>query len=276
MIERRMLKECEQSRAHGLADAATKRVQLFVERPLGRSFPEKSDGGSRLPWCLGIPRKQHSLLASLSVVLRLDREMILWFGLLFFLHSFVPCATSAQEVLPPTPISEYLENNFEDVQVAFLGRVTKAVQSGSFMGPRVRTFNRYNQGEIQYSLISVSVDEVFKGADLIKGRRELLIARGDMCNMACRGSRIDNDKVREDAERFWADYGQSVFLFCWDPRNNKEFISGFLLRLKRELRKRGHSYDFAIFQNCRLADSNKPETLSAVRSYFDARQGLKP
>jgi hypothetical protein len=54
------------------------------------------------------------------------------------------------------------------------------------------------------------------------------------------------------------------------------FISGFLLRLRRELRRRGHSYDFAIFQNCRLADSEKPETLSVVRSYFDARQGMKP
>jgi hypothetical protein len=197
----------------------------------------------------------------------------LWFELLFVLYSFVPCATSAQEVLPAPPIGEYVGNNFEDVQIAFLGRVTRAVQSGSFMGPRVRVGNQYNQGQIEYSLISVSIDEVFKGADLIKGRRELLIARGDMRNIACGGSRIDNDKVREASERFWAERGQSVFLFCWSERINNDFISGFLLWLRRELRKRGHSYDFAIFQNCRLADSNKPETLSVVRSYFDARQG---
>jgi hypothetical protein len=235
-----------------------------------------------MPWHLSIRRKQHSLLASFSVVLRLDRKMIFryqsWFGLLFFLHSFVPCVTSAQEVLPAPPIGEYVENNFEDVQIAFLGHVTKEVQSGLFMGPRVfvRAFNRYGQGQIEYSLISVSIDEVFKGADLIKGRRELLIARGNMCYIACGRSRIDNDKKREASDRFWADQGQSVFLFCWSPRNNDDFISGFLLRLRRELRKRGHSYDFAIFQNCRLADSNKPETLSVVRSYFDARQGMKP
>jgi hypothetical protein len=74
----------------------------------------------------------------------------------------------------------------------------------------------------------------------------------------------------------WADSGPSVFLFCWSPGNNKDFISGFLFRLRRELRKRGHSYDFAIFQNCSLADSEKPEMLSVVRSYFDARQGMKP
>jgi hypothetical protein len=244
------------------------------------SFPENSNGASRMPWRLNIRRKQHSLLASLSVVMRLDREMIfryqLWLGLLFFLHSFVPCATSAQEVLPAPPIGKYLENNFEDVQIAFSGRVTKVIQSGSLMGPRVRVGGRYNQGEIEYSLISVSVGEVFKGADLIKGRRELLIALGDMCNIACGGSRIDNDNVREDAERFWANRGQSVFLFCWSPRNNDDFVSGFLLRLRRELRKRGHSYDFAIFQNCRLADSEKPETLSVVRSYFEAQRGMKP
>lgn len=233
-----------------------------------------------MPWRLSIRRKHHSLLASFSVVLRLDREMIfryrLWFGLLFVLHSFVPCATSAQEVLPPAPIGEYVENNFEDVKIAFLGRVTKAVQSGSFMGPRVRVGNHYGQGQIEYSLESFSIDEVFKGADLIKGRRELLIALGSMCHIGCGRSRIDNDKVREASDRFWAEWGHSVFLFCWSPRNNDDFTSGFLLRLKRELRKRGHSYDFAIFQNCHLADSNKPETLSVVRSYFDARQGMKP
>jgi hypothetical protein len=219
-------------------------------------------------------------LVSFSVVLRLERGMIfryqLWLGLLFFLHSFVPCPTSAQEVLPAPPIGKYVENNFEDVQIAFLGRVTKVLQSGSFMGPRVRGGNRYDQGEIQYSLESFAIDEVFKGADLIKGRRDLLIALGDMCNNACVGSHIDSDKVLRADEGFWADQGQSVFLFCWSQRNDKDFISGFLLRLRRDLRKRGHSYDFAVFQNCRLADSEKPETLSVVRSYFDARQGLKP
>ncbi len=208
------------------------------------------------------------------------REMIfryqLWLGLVFFLPSFVPCATSAQEVLPAPPIGKYVENNFEDVQIVFLGRIAKQVQSGSFMGPRVRVGNRYNQGEIQYSLESVSIDEVFKGADLIKGRRELLIALGGMCNNACVGSHIDSDEVLRADERLWADSGQSVFLFCWSQRNNNDFMSGFLLRLRRELRKRGHSYDFAIFQNCDLADSEKPETLSVVRSYFDARQGMKP
>jgi len=155
----------------------------------------------------------------------------LWFGLLFFLHSFVPCATSAQEVLPATPIGKYAENNFEDVQIAFLGRVTKVVQTGSFMGPRVRFGNRYNQAEIQYSLNSFSIDAVFKGADLIKGRPELLIALGNVCVNACVGSHIDNDKVRRADARFWADQGQSVFLFCWSQENDKDFISGFLLRL---------------------------------------------
>jgi len=253
---------------------------LLLERPLRRSFPENSNGGSRMPWRLCIRRKQHGLLASFSIVLRLDREMIfryqLWFGLLFFLHSFVPCATSAQEMLPAPPIGKYVENNFEDVQIAFLGRVTKVVQSGSFMGPRARVGNWYGQDEIEYSLESFSIDEVFKGADLIKGRRDLSIALGFSCYNSCVGSHIDSDKVLRADERFWADRGQSVFLFCWSQGNDKDFISGFLLRLRRELRKRGHSYDFAIFQNCRLADSEKPETLSVVRSYFDARQGMKP
>jgi hypothetical protein len=253
---------------------------LLLERPLRRSFPENSNGGSRMPWRLCIRRKQHGLLASFSVVLRLDREMIfryqLWLGLLFFLHSFVPCPTSAQEVLPPPPIGKYVENNFEDVQIAFLGRVTKVLQSGWFMGPRLRVGNQYGQAEIRYSLESFSIDEVFKGADLIKGRRDLLIAQGDMCNSdACVGSHIDNDDELGDVDRIRTYQGQSVFLFCWSPRNDKDFISGFLLRLRRELRKRGHSYDFAIFQNCSLADSEKPQTLSVVRSYF-ARQGMKP
>jgi hypothetical protein len=257
-------------------------IEWFVERLLRQSFPENSNGGSRMPWRLSIRRKQHGLLSSFSAP-RLEREMIcryqLWFGLLFVLHSFVPCPTSAQEVLPPPPIGKYLENNFQDVQIAFLGRVTKVLQSGWFMGPRVfvRDFNRYGQGEIRYSLESFSIDEVFKGADLIKGRRELLIARGDMCNNdACVGSHIDSDKELRDLERIETYQGQSVLVFCWDPRNDKDFISGFLLRLRRELRKRGHSYDFAIFQNCRLADSEKPEALSVIRSYFDGRQGVKP
>jgi hypothetical protein len=200
----------------------------------------------------------------------------LWFGLLFFLHSFVPCPTSAQEMLPDPPIGKYVENNFEDVQIAFLGRVTKVVQSGSFMGPRVRAGNRYGQAEIQYSLESFSIDEVFKGAGLIKGRRDLLIAQANLCSDGCVGSHINNDEALRAGERYWAGQGQSVFLFCWSQRNDKDFISGFLLRLRRELRKRGHSYDFAIFQNCRLADSEKPETLSVVRSYFYARQNMKP
>jgi hypothetical protein len=233
-----------------------------------------------MPRCLSIRRKQHSLLVSLSVVLRLNREMIFryqfWFGVLFFIHSFVSCRVWAQEMLPAPPIGKYVENNFEDVQIAFLGRVTKVVQSGSFMGPRVRAGNRYEQAEIEYSLELFSIDGVFKGADLIKGRRDLLIARGNACLYACVGNHIDNDKVLRADEGFWADQGQSVFLFCWSPRNDKDFISGFLLRLRQELRKRGHSYDFAIFQNCRLADSEKPETLSVVRSYFDARKSLKP
>ena len=235
-----------------------------------------------MPWRLCVRRKQHSLLAPFSA-LRLDREMIcryqLWFGLLFFLHSFVPCPTSAQEVVsvPPPPISKYVENNFKDVQIAFLGRVTKVLQYGSFRGPRVRVGNLYNQAEIEYSLESFSIDEVFKGTDLIKGRRDLLIALGGVCYVSsCAESYIGKDEELRAAERLWADRGQSVFLFCWSQGNDSDFMSGFLLRLRRELRKQGHSYDFAIFQNCSLANSEKPETLSIVRSYFDARRGAKP
>ena len=178
-----------------------------------------------------------------------------------------PCATDWHIV----------KNNFKDVQIAFLGRITKVLQYGWFKGPRVRVGNRYDQAKIEYTLESFSIDEVFKGADLIKGKRDLLIAQSDLCHMwACAGSHNDNDEELRASERLLADRGQSVFLFCWSQGNDTDFMSGFLLRLRGELRKRGHSYDFAIFQNCSLANSEKPETLSIVRNYFDTRKGLKP
>jgi hypothetical protein len=199
----------------------------------------------------------------------MTRQHQLRLACLFILQSCLPHAISAQETLPAPPISKYLENNFENVQIVLSGRVTKEVQSGSFMGPRVWIGNRYNQVEIEYSLKSISIDEIFEGANFIKNKRNLLIAESRVCNNACSGPQIDDDKVRNAGEGSRVDTGMSVFLLCWS-RGTADYIFDLVRRLRQELHKRGHSYDYAVFENCRLADPQKPETLSAVRSYFSA------
>jgi hypothetical protein len=188
-------------------------------------------------------------------------------GLAFLLlfQSLAPRAISAQETLPAPPISKYLENNFKNVQFVLLGRVTRVIQSGSFMG---RTGNRYDQVEIIYSLKSISVDEILRGANFIKNKRSILLAESRICNIGCPGSHIDDDKARSVKESFSVDKVKSVFLICWS-QGSADYIFDLVLRLRRELRKQGHSYDYAVFENCGLSDHQNPETVSAVQSYFN-------
>jgi hypothetical protein len=222
--------------------------------------------------------RSHRLMTiSVRKICKMIRRHQFRIAFLFVLQSFVPHAILAGEMLPFPPISKYVENHFENVQIVLSGRVTKEVQSGSFMGPRVWIGNRYNQVEIIYSLKSISIDEIFEGTDLIKNKRSLLVAESRVCYNSCPGgSHIDDDKVRNAHERVRVDTGKSIFLFCWSRGSTADYIFDLVLRLRRELRKRGHSYDFAVFENCDLADPQKPETLSAVRSYFSAYGGLKP
>ena len=189
----------------------------------------------------------------------------------FFVALFITASSNKPEagtneiivdfVEAPT-IDKFISNDFAEVQIAFLGRVTDVIQSGTYIGPPTRDFNTepYYRLGYSYRLYAVKVDKILKGANYLNPERDQIsLAITHICN-GCKVNKVDSTHTQSTESL-------QLFLVC-KSANHSSFDRNVRRYLATQLRHYKHSADFVETGRCSFRGADEPSTISKVEDYF--------